>query len=352
MTRVSRRLAGLGCAAVFNARAKQVTPKAVRAFERLVPGALVRVSEDLAQLRRQVEELLPHAPEVVFCGGGDGAATQLYAELCRVFDEPPVLGLLPLGTGNAWARSTGARSFALSLASIAQHRGPWEYRRQPLVELEGVAAPFAGLGWGAQLLTDYQTELDHQSAALLTGRLRRRLLLGLPGYLLSAGRRTIPRGVLESLDGRAQVTVTSLDDRALVAGPDGRHHREGGVIYRGAPGVVGFSTICQYGFGLRAFPLAPTEPDRVNVRAFDGHVLSAVRHVVKLWEGTTEVEGLHDCFVARARISCSHPLAFQIAGDPKGMREAVEIAIAPRLARVLDWRAVELARLHRRSDDR
>jgi hypothetical protein len=331
---------GLGWAALFSARSGRVTAKAVRQFREVLPKARVFVCQDVAQLRRQVHELAADPPAVLFCGGGDGAATLFYNALAEETAFPPALGLLRLGTGNGWARSSGALPYERTLRLLAKQQGPLPTRAQALLRVEGTACTFAGVGWDARILNDYQRELDRQSARVFVSAWSRRLHSGLRGYLYSVARHTVPGAWAEARRGPPAATLEAIEGPGFVRGAAGQIVAvPQAQLYAGPVGVAGFSTIAQYGYGLRAFPLTDAMPEYVNVRVYGGSVLSAVRHAMQIWRGTSSLPALHDCFITRGRFHASRPLPFQIAGDPRGDRAEVELALAERGAIVVDWRA-------------
>src|SRR5437868_6095265 len=112
MRRMERLGRGKGVAALLNGRAKHVTPAVVRALTKALPDALVLVSMDFDQARRHAATLVREKPDVVLCGGGDGAMVKLLNLLRNSGADPlPPVGILRLGTGNGWARTSGAPRF-------------------------------------------------------------------------------------------------------------------------------------------------------------------------------------------------------------------------------------------------
>lgn len=318
-------------AVLFNSRARGVTTGVVRALGNALPHAQIRVCEDLAQQERQLQTLMEKPPRVLLCGGGDGTATQVLNTLRKLGSPLPALGLLRLGTGNAWARTLGAPPISGLVPMLKQATFPLLIRSHHLVEIEGVACPFAGVGWDAALLNDYQRQRDRASSRLFTSPLSRWLHNGLPGYLYSAARFSIPRVWQQSLvHSPLKGTLTS----------------EGAVLYQGPVNVAGFSTIAEYGFGLRAFPLAPTAPEKVNVRVLHASLTSALRQMPNIWKGRESIPGMADFFVTQAEWSFSRPVALQIAGDPAGTRERVELRLSPCVVQMVDWHAVSAASTH------
>lgn len=334
---------GHDVAALFNGRAKQVTPAVVRAFRKALPEALVLVSEDLEQSQRHAERIAAARPAVVFSGGGDGAAMRLLNLLRATLpeDQPfPMLGVLPLGTGNAWARTVGASPYAKLVHRLPQLKWPLPSQRFELVEVEGVVCPFSGVGWDARVLNDYQRNLDRRSGDIFASRFTTRLNKGLVGYLYSVGRYTVPEQVAEQREGAPHIKLECMEGEAFGLDENAQPVRlEGAVLHEGPLSVAAAASIPQFGFGFRAFPFATRMPGYINVRIYDGHVLEAVRNAVRLWSGVHPMPGMHDFFVKRAKMSFSRPVPFQIGGDAHGLRTEVEFSVANRPVDVVHWHA-------------
>jgi diacylglycerol kinase family enzyme len=340
---------GKGIAALFNARAKQVTAKTVRAFRHALPDALVLVSEDFDQARRHAARLAAERPEVVFAAGGDGSITRLINLLHEAgHGWMPAFGLFKLGTGNAWARVMGAREYTETLQALPSLPRPLPTRSFDLVEVEGTLCPFAGVGWDARLLNDYLRNLDKRSSQLIGSRLATQLHKGLGGYMYSLFRITIPEEVaLLWTQGQPRVRLENLDDDVYTLDSQARPIplREAGgqavprVLYEGPMSVGAAGAIEEWGFGFRAFPFVQAVPGFINVRVYDKPALHATRHMLNLWRGNFPQPGMHDFYVKRAAMHFSRPMPFQIAGDGVGLRETVEFAAAAQSIGVVDWHA-------------
>lgn len=334
---------GHDVAALFNGRAKQVTPAVVRAFRKALPEALVLVSEDLEQSQRHAERIAAARPAVVFSGGGDGAAMRLLNLLRAALpkDQPfPRLGVLPLGTGNAWARTAGAPPYLKLVGRLSELRWPLPSLRFALVEVEGMLCPFSGVGWDARILNDYQRNLDRRSGDIFAARFTTRLNKGLIGYLYSVARYTVPEQVAEQRLGAPHVRLECLEGDAHGIDERGTPIPLGRTeLYEGPVSIGAAASIPQFGFGLRAFPFATALPGYINVRLYDRHVLEAVRNAARLWAGVHPMPGMHDFFVKGARMTFSRPVPFQIGGDPHGERSELEFKVADRTVDVVHWAA-------------
>src|SRR3954469_6569256 len=209
---------GTALAALLNGRARKVTPAVVRALRDALPRSTILVSDDVDQARRHVRELIRQRPDVVLSGGGDGAAMRLL-NIWREEGggELPVLGILRLGTGNAWARGVGAPRFVSHVRRLARLNGAaLPVQEFTLVEVENHLCHFAGVGWDARILNDYQRNLERRSAQLVGSRVLSALHKGVRGYLYSVARITIPEEWMRlRKEGHAQVVLENLGPEAF-----------------------------------------------------------------------------------------------------------------------------------------
>ena len=143
----------------------------------------------------------PNPPTLLLAGGGDGTITGLINAMREQGLALPAIGVLPLGTGNAWARVTGAPKPSVALRRLAALGGaPPPLRPFSLVSLEGRLAPFAGTGWDSEVLQDFKDQLSTFPAGPL-----RQANAGLRGYMGALFSRTIPRHLFGDSDLRVKV---------------------------------------------------------------------------------------------------------------------------------------------------
>ncbi len=328
-------------AALLTGRARKVTPAVVRALEDALPHSTVLVSDDLDQARRHVRRLIEERPQVILSGGGDGAAVRLL----NLWREEgggafPTLGILRLGTGNGWAHAVGAPGFFDLARTLPKLAGkPLPVQEFMLIEVENHLCHFAGVGWDARILNDYQRNLDKRSSQLLGSRFASWLHKGRRGYFYSVARITIPQEWMRmQREGQAQVVLENMGPQVFRMADGAPSMLPGATtLHEGPVSVAAASTVPEWGYGLRAFPYALHKPGLLNVRIYDGHVLDAVVNAVKLWRGE-QVAGLHDWFASAVRMRFSRPMPFQIAGDAMGERTEIVLRAAPESVHVIDWR--------------
>ena len=330
-------------AVLVNLRARRGSEGMGGLVQRFLPRARVALTRSLDEARAWISDTLrPNPPSLLLAGGGDGTITGLLNELRTAGVALPAIGVLPMGTGNAWARVTGAPRPAEALKQIAAvgERLP-PLRPFALVRVEGKVAPFAGTGWDAEMIQDFKNQLA------ASGPLRS-TQAGLRGYLGAMFTRTVPRHLFG--EGNPTVSVYNLGDPALTVDARGSvqpvpHGDKGALLYRGPAGVAGAATTPEWGFGFKAFPFAQAVPHRLSVRVYGAGVVEATRNMFRLWRGEHPMPQMHDWFVQRLRMDFDREVPFQMGGDVIGMRRSLEFDLAEESVQLVDWR--QLSRMVR-----
>lgn len=329
----------MDAAILVNVRARHGSEEIGRRIQRILPNARVAVTHSLDDARAWVTgELTRDRPDVLLSGGGDGTAVALLNELRDHGVAVPTFGLLPLGTGNAWARATGVSGVRSALESLRDLRDG----EQPLtktfhlVETEGKLTPFAGTGWDAQILSDYKRMLEEMPPALRTSA------GGTVGYLRSILTRSVPHQLRAT---RPNVRLVNLGEHALriddagnaVPVPGGG---AGAVLYEGPISVGGAATTEQLGLGFRAFRFAHAVPGRIAVRVYAAPTLEATLRMPWLWRGAHPLPHDHNWMLTRCRMEFDRPVPFEIGGDLAGDRSSVELNLAAERQPLVDWAAM------------
>jgi diacylglycerol kinase family enzyme len=324
---------------VVNLNARKGSERFAEWARRLLPTSKVIATRSVDDVERFVRESLSaKGPRVVLSGGGDGTAIGLLDAMRSKGLEFPALGLVPLGTGNAWAIGTHAPSPRKALEAIRRlvDRGEQSVPTSDfwLMEVEGRLTPFADAGWGAEILHDYKQQRLSAPPPL------RRLVEGKAGYALSIFGRTIVRNVLAPK--RPRVRLINLGEPALgfdaagrpVPVPDGGR---GAVLYEGPYGVAGAGTTCELGFGFKALHFARTMPGRMHTRVYSATAAQATGRIVDLWRGVHPIPHSHDFLLTHCRMEFDGEVPVEVGGDVIGLRRQVEFRIAPMVVPVVDW---------------
>ncbi len=333
---------GQGLAILVNANAKRGGRRIAVQTARLLPRAHVKLTRTLEEVVVWLKEVLPTKPDVIFAAGGDGTAIALVNALARVVgpSEPlPPIGVLKLGTGNAWANVLGAPKLATSLAilrDLHEREEPLPLRRFGLVDCDGTLAHFAGAGWDAEILSDYKQQLEQSKGP------PRFFAKSVYGYVTAMLTRTAPKSIVL---GRPHLLIENLGDEVFTVDSHGALARVAGakhgtVLWDGLMSVAGAATCPEFGYHFRAYPFAERFLGMLNVRVFDRSTLGGIASIPRLWTGQHPLRGMHDWFTTAARFTFSRPMAIEIGGDACPPRRSVEMRISPREARVLDWRVL------------
>jgi diacylglycerol kinase family enzyme len=332
---LTTRWAGGGLAVLVNANAKRGGRRVAVQIARALPGASVRLTRTTQEIDAWLASLA--APRAVLAAGGDGTAVALLNALARSTpaERPfPLVGVLPLGTGNGWAHALGAPKLHRCLELLATSPDPLPARRCGLVDVEGTLAHFAGCGWDAMILDDFKRQLDASKGP------GRHFSKSVYGYLSATVLRTAPK---VALFGNPHVLIENLGDEVFTVDPSGGLQRmegvgRGAVLYDGAMGIASVGTCPEFGYRFRAFPFAERLPRFISVRAFDRGAISAVASIPLLWRGTHPMRGMHDWLATHVRMTFSRPIPLQIGGDASGLRRTIEYRVADRHVRMIDWR--------------
>jgi diacylglycerol kinase family enzyme len=329
---------GAGLAVLVNANAKRGGRRVAVQIAQALAGANVRLTSRIEQIEAWLPSLVD--PRCILSAGGDGSAIALVNALDHVYPAGtplPVIGLLPLGTGNGWAHALGAPKLDRCLrilAAATEAGGSLPTRRFSVFRVEGRLAHFAGSGFDALILEDYKNQIaESKGPATIFSK-------SVYGYLTATLLRTAPK---VTLHGVPNVIVENLGDDAYTMSADGKllkvhGARRGTVLYDGPAGCASVGTSSEFGYGFKAFPFAERLPGYMNVRIYDRGAVKAVANIPNLWKGKHPLAGMHDWFAQSARMTFSRPVPLQIGGDAAGVRQTIEYEVSPRPLDILDWR--------------
>jgi hypothetical protein len=202
-------------------------------------------------------------------------------------------------------------------------RGEGTWRKQPLIEVLGLRAPFVGLGLDAQLLDDHRIisrRVDRVPGA-------KRFLGGGARYVLSVGLRSIPRF---ARDNRARAVVINLGAPAIEmakGGATGRELAAGEVLWRGPCTLIAGGTIPFFGFGLRMFAFSHVRRDRFHLRCGDGTLLEILRHVPAAFRGEYFSDHTRDFLCERIAVELDAESPVEAGGELLASQRRVELGL-------------------------
>jgi diacylglycerol kinase family enzyme len=313
-------------AVLLNALAKGWTGSLHHEIQRFVSSSDLYLTDDFRQAERTVDRLLTDDYDAIFTGGGDGTIVYLVnaiEERIRAGqidreDAPPV-GVLRMGTGNAIASYVGAGPVTDDLRAL-RAGAPLVTYSVDFIEGGDRLFPFAGFGWDADILNDYEGLKDAVRDTALEN-----YATGLGGYVASVFGRTIPR-VLQT--DPVRMKVTNRGERALRVDFDGNvleEYEEGDVLFEGLARVVGTASIPYWGFKIRMFPHATEYPGMAQVRCYHGSVGWIVSHLPRFWKGEFPEDDIDDFVYSHVEVEVQgRALPYQVAGDAAGFERVVD----------------------------
>jgi diacylglycerol kinase family enzyme len=296
----------------------------------VTPAEDLYVSHSLDEAQRIANDVVARRYDTVLFGGGDGTLVRGVEHLARAastLDAPlPAIGVLRLGTGNAFADAVGAGPFTANglIADVLRARQSEASRPVPMLEALDRVTPFCGFGLDAQILEDHHVVCDAIDKSPLS-----RLLQGSNArYALSVALRSVPRYVMSR---RARLTVRNLGAPALRMGTDGAPVgapvKAGDVIWSGPCTLASCSTIPFFGLGMKMFPFAEVRRDRFQLRCADASALEILSNIRPLFTGTYRSQGMQDFLCDHVAMEVDQPAAFEIGGELVGRFQRVEVAL-------------------------
>lgn len=266
-------------------------------------SVLMRVTEGPGMATDFAHEAALEGFDWVIAAGGDGTVNEVANGLVGM---PAVLGVLPVGTGNVWARQLGLPVYPLVhplRIQIAAHL--LEAAREHVIDV--------GRANGRYFLLWAGIGLDAEVAQHLEPRTRNAKRLGAIAYLIAA----------------AMIAKDFPAMRATVI-VDGRRRVKGRTL------VVLVANAQLYGGLVRIAPQAVLDDGYLNICVFRGMGLPwAIRHFFNVFGGRHLQDPAVKFFVGRRVVVETRPIVpVQVDGEPIGYTPMV-FEVVPRSLRIL-----------------
>lgn len=313
-------------AIILNKNAKRVGRRVRRQVEAVAPaGADVFFTESLEQARFITRRVVDSGYGLVVTGGGDGTVANTIAQVLACAEDRgvavPRFAVLKLGTGNAVADFLGARDYRDDLRQIEDAT----FRPLYLLNIDGVRSPFAGFGWDAFILNNY----DRMRTVAERFFLSRALFKTVGGYLVAGVGKSVPELMVRRPSWKVRVINTGGIGLRVdsLTGQVVERIAPGAVAYEGRVKLACFGTAPYYGFKFNIMPFAARRPGMFQLRLVDMSPLAAVRRLYAAWNGRLDHPGVTDLHLTACRLEFDGPAPLQIAGDAAGEREAVDVRV-------------------------
>jgi diacylglycerol kinase family enzyme len=333
---------GKRVAVILNENARRVTNGVMRRLCSILPEGHIYPTKDIDEAKEAISEIIDRRFDIIFTGGGDGTIVTTITNIWELQKTAkdiklPSIGILKMGTGNAWAWGVGVKDGFDPLRDVAKG-GDFSVSKYNLIKVFDTLCPIAGMGWDAQVLNDYYDVNVKFSRTPIKG-----IMGGLFGYLCAALFKSIP--TVAKIGSVPEVEVRFIGDRiekpSRTEGSSEINLNKGDVIYSGLASIVAAGTIPYFGYAFRAFPFAEDRAGLMDLRISNLDVSRVVKNIHRLWAGTYETSRIIDFLTDGVSLVFDRDMPIEIGGDPMGFikkGEEVEFRISDFTVDVIDLR--------------
>jgi diacylglycerol kinase family enzyme len=322
-------------AVILNENARRVNSRVVKRITAVVGEENVYYTKTLGEVEGAVDDILEKRFDLLFCGGGDGTIVGVISAVKTTVERIaergeqvpiPTIGILKMGTGNAWAYAVGVKGGLKQIGHVTCGGGH-SVVSFDLLKVKDRICSFAGIGADAQVLNDYYDLLER----LGNSRLKKRVV-GLNGYIYSSITRSIPAVRAMTKGGAVPEVEVRLTGKKLFRPSVDAHpvvvdDMKGEVIFRGRANIVACGTIPYFGYAFRAFPFAEAMPGTMHLRVAHVTAGEAVRNLRGLWKGTYVGSGFSDFLTDGVNIKFDREMPLEVGGDPHGYTTEVDFEV-------------------------
>ena len=336
-------------AVVLNENARRVNNHVLKGLASIIGEENLYHTRALDEVEGAVEDILKRGFDLIFCGGGDGTIVGVVTSAVDVAERMaksggdvslPKIGILKMGTGNAWAWATGVNNGLKQIEEIKMGGG-YSTTTFDLLKVKGRLCPFAGMGIDAQVLNDYYDLMEKLSRSFM-----RRFFVGLNGYVYSSIMKSIPAVKSMSRGGKVpEVEVEFTGKRAFRLNRKGHSETLEDIsdkpIFRGMANIVACGTIPYFGYAFRAFPLAEAMSGTMHLRIATVRPAEALRNIPGLWRGTYYGAEFTDFLTDAANIRFDREMPLEVGGDPHGYTSEVDFEVPKFKVSVISYKEKE-----------
>ncbi len=262
----------------------------------------LRMTEEPGDATWMAREAAEKGRDAVIAAGGDGTVNEVVNGLAGT---PAALGVLPVGTGNLWAKELRVPTYTLT--------APFRLRQAAEGLVEGtVRAIDVGRAGDRVFLCWASVGLDAQVTSEMEPRERYQKRLGALPYVIAA--------FLVARDFKGVEAEITID----------------GHVVEGRTLLVSVNNIQRYGGLIEVAPEARLDDGLVDVFVFKGLGIGyALRHVVRVLSRRylDDPEVVHRQG-RRVEVRTEKPLWVQVDGDPIGTTPVI-MEVVPRALRII-----------------
>jgi diacylglycerol kinase family enzyme len=233
------------------------------------------------------------------------------------------VGVLRLGSGNAIATYLGTESATEKLKALRAGT-PLALHSLNMIDGADGLFPFAGIGWDAEILNDYEDFKDAVRETALEN-----YATGLKGYVAAIATRTLPRVIRQK---PTKIVVENRGDRALKVDQTGAVLEEfgpGEVLYKGPVRTCATAAVSYWGYRIRMFPYATARWGFAMLRCFRGTVGRILGNLPEFWRGKFPEGDIVDFLYEDVEIHTQgDALPYQVTGEAAGYEREIDWSVA------------------------
>ena len=265
------------------------------------PGPIIDTQADKSRTIRMTRQLCQDF-DIIVAAGGDGTVADVIQGIIGSKNQKDItLGIIPLGSGNAFCRSLG---IPLNIKKAIRHIWEGETRVIDLLEIEGeTRAAFSSIGVSA--------EVTHEKL--------KKNIPGLLGHIYAS--KIIPKLPLKE------------QEIELIEGVDknGAPFEHLKVNLQALDCVVSKSK--HFGYGWRAAPEAELDDGYVDIVLFEMRGLTYMLLFPLIFFGLLQKKQRH--YKAKQVLFKGNNLMMQYHGEIWGIKDRIEVKVLPKALRII-----------------
>jgi diacylglycerol kinase (ATP) len=265
-----------------------------------LPGKIIDSHEDKSTTIQEAKRL-SEDHDIIVAAGGDGTIADVIQGIIQCPKRKSVvLGIIPLGSGNALCHSLG---IPRNVRKAVDYIKRGKTQKIDLLEIEGTWAAFGSIG----------------ASARITHEKQKKDIPGFWGHIYAA--KLMPR--LEGQDQEVEL-IDGKDD-------SGKHFQRMKINLKALDCVVAKSK--HFGYGWRAAPKAKLDDGYVDISFLEMSGLKYTLLFPLIFLGLLQRTQKH--FKAKKIIFRGKNLAMQYHGELLGIKDQIEVNVLPQALRII-----------------
>ena len=265
-----------------------------------LPGQIIETFKDKAYTIQTAKQLSSDH-DIIVAAGGDGTVADVIQGIVESGMKSHIaLGVIPLGSGNAFRKSLGIPKNIRKALKIIHDS---QTREIDLIEVEGKVATFASIGATASIT---MKKLHHKIPGFLGHLLASRKMLNLPSHEME----------IELIDGRED---------------SGKHFDRKNLKLKAFDCVTAKTN--HFGYSWKVAPKAVIDDGYLDITFFELSGIKYFVHFPRIYFGTFQKTQKH--YKTKKIVLRGKDLPIQYNGELLGLKDKIEMKVLPRAIKVI-----------------